>query len=120
MLYIIFLGVLCKYRRHNGPFENQPAGTEDDPQKCDCHRPFKARNDCVCLLMLTNFSRVGEVANMTVTEVKEGKEVAPGYFSVEVIQKLLHFSPSLCLSLLNNILSFVSFCVLLGNVLHSV
>ena len=82
--------------------------------------PFKARNDCVCLLMLTNFSRVGEVANMTVTEVKEVKEVAPGYFSVEVIQKLLHFSPFLCLSLLNNILSFVSFCVLLGNVLHSV
>ena len=61
--------------------------------------PLKARNDCICLLMLTNFSRVGEVANMTVTEVKEAKEVAPGYFPVEVIQKLLQFSPSLCVCL---------------------
>ena len=61
--------------------------------------------------MLTNFSPVGEVANMTLTEVKE---VAPRYFSVEVNQKLLQFSPS------NNILSFVSFLVLWGNVLHTV
>ena len=66
---------------------------------------LKARNDCICLLTLTNFSRVGEVANMTLTEVKE---VAPGYLSVEAIQKLLHFFPSPSLS--NNIL-----CFLLGN-----
>ena len=61
------------------------------------------------MLILSNFSCKGEVANMTLTEVKE---VAPRYFSVEVNQKLLQFSPS------NNILSFVSFLVLWGNVLQ--
>ena len=60
--------------------------------------PLKARQDCICLLIVTNFSTVGEVANMTLTEVQQVKEVATGYFSVEVIQKLLHFSPSLYLS----------------------
>ena len=44
---------------------------------------------------------------MTLTEVKE---VAPGYLSVEAIQKLLHFFPSLCLSLITFFVSFWAMC----------
>ena len=44
---------------------------------------------------------------MTLTEVKE---VAPGYLSVEAIQKLLHFFPSLLLSLITFFVSFWAMC----------
>ena len=45
--------------------------------------------------MVTNFSRVGEIGNMTMQELSEAKEVEPGFFCVEVIQKW--FSISLAL-----------------------
>ena len=50
-------------------------------------RPYEARKAAVSLLMVTNFSRVGEIGNMTMQELSEAKEVAPGFFCVEVIQK---------------------------------
>ena len=58
----------------------------------------KKRMAAVALLMVTNFSRVGEIANMTIEELYAAKEVDPGllFFCIEVIQKL--FSVSLVFS----------------------
>ena len=68
-------------------------------QKNIPNNPLEARNNCICLLIVSNFSRVGEIANMTLTEVDDAKEMDKGYFCIEVIQKFLHFSLSLSLSL---------------------
>ena len=57
---------------------------------------YKKRMSAVALLMITNFSRVGEIANMTTEELYAAKEVDPGFFCIEVIQKL--FSVSLVFS----------------------
>ena len=57
---------------------------------------YKKRMAAVALLMVTNFSRVGEIANMTIEELYAAKEVDPGFFFIEVIQKL--FSVSLVFS----------------------
>ena len=58
---------------------------------------YKKRMAAVALLMVTNFSRVGEIANMTIEELHAAKEVDPGvFFCTEVIQKL--FSVSLVFS----------------------
>ena len=55
-----------------------------DLQKLDLAqetRPYQARNAAISLLMVTNFSSVGEIANMTMLELSEAKEVAL-FFSV--------------------------------------
>ena len=39
---------------------------------------YKKRMAPVALLMVTNFSRVGEIANMTIEELSAAKEVDPG------------------------------------------
>ena len=41
---------------------------------------YKKRMAAVALLMVTNFSRVGEIANMTIEELYAAKEVDPGVF----------------------------------------
>ena len=53
---------------------------------------YKKRMSAVALLMITNFSRVGEIANMTIDELHAAKEVDPGFFCIEVIQKLFPVS----------------------------
>ena len=41
---------------------------------------YKKRMAAVALLMVTNFSRVGEIANMTMEELSEATQVDPGWF----------------------------------------
>ena len=41
---------------------------------------YKKRMSAVALLMITNFSRVGEIANMTIEELYAAKEVDPVFF----------------------------------------
>ena len=54
---------------------------------------YQARKAAVSLLMVTNFSRVGEIANMSMEELSEAKEVDPVVvFCTEVIQKLFSVS----------------------------
>lgn len=81
--------------------------------------PLKARLDCICSLIVTNFSRVGGGRQYDAHRGPAGEKSGPRLFFCGGNSKVVAFL-SLSLSLLNNILSFVSFLVLLGNVLHTV